>query len=136
MTKHEADNGLYALDPFYYAHNNLINYKVLIDGIPLIDSDCSANEGMVKVYHDSLKAQGAEIHFIPENLYKQGGFVICISTNHSDIDELSFEQKGNMSIHLKFSDALPSTQIVYLIGLVHSSFEISLDCEVLSNFSY
>ena len=69
---------------------------------------------MVKVYHDSLKAHGAEIHFIPENLYKQGDFVICISTNHSDIDELSFEQKGNMSIYLKFSEAIASTQRDYL----------------------
>ena len=51
MTKQEGDNGSYALDPFYYGHNNLINYKVLIDGVPLIDSDCSADEGMVKVYH-------------------------------------------------------------------------------------
>ena len=136
MTKQDADNGSYSLDPFFYHHNNLINYKVLIDGIPLIDSDCSADEGMIKVYHDSLKAHDAETHFIPQNIYKSGGFIICISTNHSDIDELSFEQKGNMSIHLKFSVPLPTTQIVYLLGLVHSTFEISSDREVLSNFSY
>ena len=136
MTKQEADNGSYSLDPFYYEHNNLINYKVLIDGIPLIDSDCSASDGMIKVYHDSLKAHGAEFHFIPEEIYTKGGFVICISTNHSDVDELSFEQKGNMSIHLKFQNVMASTQIVYLIGVVHSSFEITSDREVLSNFSY
>ena len=32
--------------------------------------------------------------------YDQLSSVSPISTNHSDIDELSFEQKGNMSIHL------------------------------------
>ena len=136
MTKQEADNGAYNLDPFYYDHNNLINYKVLIDGIPLIDSDCKAEDGMVNVYHDSLKAHGAELHFIPEEIYTKGGFVICISTNHSDVDELSFEQKGNMSLHLKFQNVMASTQIIYLIGIVHSSFEVTSDREVLSNFSY
>ena len=99
MVSQTSDAGVYDEDPLYYRHNRISNYRIMIDGSVLKDQDCSQTDGYVNVYTDSLYAHGAQEYFIPYEIYGKGGFVIVISTNYSQNNELSFEQKRNMNIH-------------------------------------
>ena len=136
MIDQTADSGSYNKDPFYYRTNGLINYRIMINGETFRDTDCSAEDGYVNVYQDSLIAHSAQDGFIPFKMFKNGSFVISVATNHSQSGHLSYEQKGNMSVHLRFQNPIAQTQIVFIVGTVHSTFEITADRNCISNYGY
>ena len=136
MVDQTAESGSYKKDPYYYNSNKLSNYRVMLNGEVISDIDCSVDEGYVNVYHDSLIAHGAEENFIPYELFAKGSFIITVSCNSSQNGQLSYENKGNLSIFLKFEDAIPHTQIVFVVGSIHSTFEITADRNCISNFGY
>ena len=45
-------------------------------------------------------------------------------------------QKGTLSIDLEFNADIADTQIVYVIGKCHSTFEITADRNIISNYAY
>ena len=136
MIYQTADSGTYNKDPFYYRSNGLINYRIMINGETFRDTDCSAEDGYVNVYQDSLIAHSAQDGFIPFKMFKNGSFVISVATNHSQTGHLSYEQKENMSVHLRFQNPIAQTQIVFIVGTVHSTFEITADRNCISNYGY
>ena len=123
MLNQTADTGVYNQDMYYYNHNTIINYRSMVIGSVLIEQDISADDGFVNVYTDSLCAHGAVDGFIPYEMYKNGGFVITVKTNSSQPDELFYETKGNMTIHLRFANNIAATQVVYLIGIAHTTYK-------------
>ena len=135
MVKQDADNGAYTEDAGYYRTNGLNNYRIMIDGKTLVDQDVDANNGAVTAYVDSLNAHNND-HFIPFDMYCKGCFLLVIKTNHSQNNELSFDQKGNLSIHLKFNNNMVDNQIIYTFGVVHTTFEITADRNCITNYSY
>ena len=136
MVDQTAEQGDYTQDRYHYNHNNLINYCVMINGQLLTEADIDAGEGYMSTYVDSLTAHGGEDYFIPTEMYRNGGFVLTVRTNTSQTDELFYESKGNMDIHLRFANNIANTQIVYLVGIIHTSYEITPDRNCLTNFSY
>ena len=134
--KQSADQGSFLEDPFYYQTNGLENYRLMIDGKLLVDQTVDVANGAVPSYVDSLEAQNNSENFIPYECFTNGCFLLSIKTNHSQENELSFEQKGNLSIFLKFAANLPVNQTIYVVGVCHSSFEITSDRNILTNYSY
>ena len=135
MVKQDADNGSYTEDPGFYRTNGINNYRVMIDGKTLVDKDIDTARGAVSAFVDSLNAHNGD-HFIPFEMYCKGGFLLVIKTNHSQNNELSFDQKGNLSIHLKFAHNVNHNQMIYTFGVVHSTFEITADRNCITNYSY
>ena len=135
MVQQDADNGSYVEDSGFYRTNGINNYRVMIDGKTLVDQDIDTDHGAVNAYVDSLNAHNND-HFIPFEMYCKGGFLLVIKTNHSQNNELSFDQKGNLSIHLKFANNMPHNQMIYTFGVVHSTFEITADRNCITNYSY
>ena len=136
MIDQTADSGTYNKDPYYYNSNKISNYRIMLNGEVISDMDCSSNEGYVNVYHDSMIAHGASENYIPYELYSKGSFVITISCNSSKSGQLSYENKGNLSIYLRFEEVIPQNQIVFVIGSIHSTFEVTADRNIISNFGY
>ena len=136
MVKAAADQGSYTEDPHFYQHNGLENYRLMLDGKLLISQDVDVNNGATAAYVNSLETQNNSENFIPYNCYTKGCFLLAIKTNHSQSNELSFEQKGNLSIHLKFSSAMTANQKIYVMGICHSTFEISADRNCVTNYAY
>ena len=136
MNSQASEAGAYNLDPHFYNTNNLDNYRIMLNGEVLKDIDCSEAEGYVNVYADSLREHSSEDTFIPYNMYTKGGFVITVSTNSSGPGMLSYEQKGNLDIHLRFAQPIAHTQIVYVVGVVHTTYEITSDRNCISNYGY
>ena len=87
-------------------------------------------------YVDSMIANGSNDTFIPAGLYNHGHFVLSVKTNSSQPEELMYDSSGNLAIHMNFRANLPSTIICYIIGICHSSLEISPDRQCLTNFGY
>ena len=135
MVQQDADNGSYMEDSGYYRTNGINNYRVMIDGKTLVDQDVDVAHGAVNTYVDSLNAHNKD-HFIPFEMYCKGGFLLVIKTNHSQSNELSFDQKGNLSIHLKFAANMVHNQMIYTFGVVHSTFEITADRNCITNYTY
>ena len=136
MLKQSADQGSYVEDPHFYQHNGLENYRLMLDGKLLISQDVDTTNGATAAYVNSLESQNNSENFIPYNCYTKGCFLLCIKTNHSQSNEISFEQKGNLSIHLKFSAAMDVNQKIYVVGICHSTFEISADRQIVTNYAY
>ena len=136
MVDQTAEQGAFTQDRYYYNHNNLSNYRVMINGQLLTEADISHAQGYHSTYFDSLTAHGAEDYFIPNDMYTRGGFVLTVRTNTSQPNELFYESKGNMDIHLRFANDIAATQIVFIIGVIHTSYEITPDRNCLTNFAY
>ncbi len=136
MVKQTGDTGAYNEDPFYYQTNGLINYRIMIDGKLLIDQDVLPENDAVSAYVNSLTAHNNSENFIPFNMYTKGSFLLVVKTNHSQESEVSFTRKGNLSIHLKFNANIAENQIVYVIGKCHSTFEVTADRNIVTNYSY
>ena len=62
--------------------------------------------------------------------------MITVSCNSSQSGELSYENKGNLSIYLRFEENIPQNQVVFIVGGVHSTFEVTADRNIISNFGY
>ena len=136
MVKQSASTGTYNEDPCYYQTNRLINYRVMIDGKLLTDQDVDTTNGAVSGYVNSLSAHNDSDNFIPHDVYTKGSFLLAIKTNHSQHKEISFTRKGNLSIHLKFAADMAVNQIAYVVGKCHSTFEITADRNIITNYSY
>ena len=136
MIRQDALNGDFQRNPLYFQHNDLINYRVSVDGISIVDQDVSIADGAINVYHDSQIAHGNKSFFIPYSIYTSGAFVICINTNFQNSDELTYERRGNLQIHLRLRNNLAANNIVFVMGEVFSTFSIDADRSVSTNFSY
>ena len=75
-------------------------------------------------------------HFIPYELYTKGAFVICINTNFQNGDELTYERRGNLQIHLRLGANLATNNILFVMGEVFTTFSIDADRSVTTNFAY
>ena len=137
MVKQSADNGNYLEDPFYYQTNNLTNYRIMVDGHLLENTDINLQNGAVLPYVNSLAAHNNSENFIPFKNYTKGSFVLICRTNHSNSpNQLSYTRKGNLSIHLKLTENVDSNMLVYVIGKCHSTYEINSDRNVVTNYSH
>ena len=108
----------------------------MIDGKQLINQDVDHANNAVAAFVNSLDAQDNSETFIPFEVFTEGCFVLSIKTNHSQQNELSFERKGNLAIHLKFANNMNTNQVVYVVGICHSSFEITADRNCITNYTY
>ena len=74
--------------------------------------------------------------FIPTDLYTHGSFVVSIRTNDSQPGELMYEGSGNLAITMVFKDPIDQPQLCFVVGEVHSSFEITPDRQCVTNSGY
>ena len=134
MVKQTGARGSYHRHPFFYGTNNLQSYSVKLDGLEIAGHETSA--GFVQSYCESLRAHG-EDYFIPYNLFKESCFVICVDTNQgSDLNTLAVERRGNLQLSLHLSEALLESLLVYVVGIVDSSFEIDTNKSVTTHYQY
>ena len=134
MVKQSGARGSYTQHPFYYGTNNLQSYSVKLDGSEIAGHETS--EGFVQTYIESLRAHG-EDYFIPYDLFKESCFVICTDTNQgSDLNTLAIERRGNLQLTLHTNEALAESLLVYVVGVVDSTFEIDSNKSVTTHYQY
>ena len=131
-----SEQGSYMNDRFFYNTNNLGMYRVTINGRVLIEDEIQAGSDHISVYEDSREACRASDNFIPTELYTHGSFVVSVRTNDSQPGELMYESSGNLVVFINFTQAIAATQLCFVVGEVHSSFEITPDRQCLTNSSY
>ena len=123
-------------DRFFYSTNNLGMYRVTINGRVLVEDEIQDGSDHMSVYEDSREACRASDTFIPTELYTHGSFVISVRTNDSQPGELMYESSGNLVVFINFTAPIAATQLCFVVGEVHSSFEITPDRQCLTNSSY
>ena len=131
-----AEQGSYMNDRFFYNTNSLGMYRVTINGRVLVEDEIQVGSDHMSVYEDSREACRAFDSFIPTELYTHGSFVISVRTNDSQPGELMYEGSGNLVISINFTQPIATTQLCFVVGEVHSSFEISPDRQCLTNSGY
>ena len=133
-----GDQGNYGYNPLYYKSCDLINYKIMINGVVLLDSQVNVESGMINAYIDSLNADGNESHFIPQTVYTKGGMILVVKTNPSSSEEMNVERRGNLSMQLKIdpNEPLQRSCMIYVTGETDAVFEINADRDITSHFSY
>jgi len=134
MVNQAGARGSYIRHPFFYGTNNLQSYSVKLDGLEIAGHETS--EGFVQTYVESLRAHG-EDYFIPYNLFRESCFVICTDTNQgSDLNTLAVERRGNLQVSLHMNAPLPNSLLVYVVGVVDSTFEIDSNKSVTTHYQY
>ena len=131
-----AEQGSYMNDRFFYSTNNLGMYRVTINGRVLVEDEIQDGSDHMSVYEDSREACRASDTFIPTELYTHGSFVISVRTNDSQPGELMYEGSGNLVVSINFTQPIAATQLCFVVGEVHSSFEITPDRQCLTNSGY
>ena len=131
-----AEQGSYMNDRFFYSTNNLGMYRVTINGRVLVEDEIQDGSDHMSVYEDSREASRTSDTFIPTDLYTHGSFVISVRTNDSQPGELMYEGSGNLVISVNFTQPIATTQLCFVVGEVHSSFEITPDRQCLTNSGY
>ena len=61
---------------------------------------------------------------------------MSIRTNDSQPGELMYEGSGNLAITINFKEAIETPQLCFVVGEVHSSFEITPDRQCVTNSGY
>lgn len=134
MVNQAGARGSYHRHPFFYGHNNLQSYSIKLDGLEI--SGHETGEGLVQTYVESLRAHG-EDYFIPYSLYKHSCFVICVDTNQgSDLNTLAVERRGNLQISLRTRANIGETLLVYVVGVLDSTFTIDDNKTVTTQYQY
>ena len=134
MVKQTGARGSYHQHPFFYGPNNLQSYSVKLDGLEISGHETTA--GFVQTYFESLQAHG-EDYFIPYSLFKHSCFVICVDTNQgSSLNTLAVERRGNLQLSLHLSEPLAESLLVYVVGVVDSTFEIDTNKSVTTLYQY
>ena len=134
MVNQAGARGSYHRHPFWYGNNTLQSYSVKVDGLEISGHDLGV--GLVQTYVESLRAHG-EDYFIPYNLYKQSCFVICVDTNQgSDLNTLAVERRGNLQISLRTRANIGQSLIVYVVGVLDSTFTIDENKTVTTHYQY
>ena len=131
-----AEQGSFKNDRFYYNTNDLGSYRVTINGRVLMDDEVMAGSEHMSIYEDSREACHASDKFIPTKLYTHGSFVVSVRTNNSQPGELMYETSGNLVVFINFTQALAATQLCFVVGEFHSSYEITPERQCLTNSSY
>ena len=131
-----SEQGVYNKDRLWYGTQELSSYRITINGRVLVENEMDPHSIYMSPYVDSLIANGCPETFIPAGLYNHGFFVLSVKTNSSQAEELMYETSGNLSLHMNFRANLPSTVICFIVGVCHSSLEISPDRQCLTNFGY
>ena len=131
-----AEQGSYKNDRFYYTTNRLGAYRVTINGRVLIEDEIQPGSDHMSVYEDSREACRAFDTFIPTDMYTHGSFVVSVRTNDSQPGELMYESSGNLVVFVNFTQAIAATQLCFVVGEFHSSYEITPDRQCLTNSSY
>ena len=131
-----AEQGSYIYDRFFYSTNHLGMYRVTINGRVLVEDEIQNGSDHISVYEDSREACRSFDTFIPTDLYTHGSFVISVRTNDSQPGELMHEGSGNLVISVNFTQPIATTQLCFVVGEVHSTFEISPDRQCLTNSGY
>ena len=131
-----AEQGSYTRDRLFYGTNNLAMYRVTINGRVLVEDEIQDGSDHISVYEDSREACRISETFIPTDLYTHGSFVMSIRTNDSQPGELMYEGSGNLAITINFKEAIQTAQLCFVVGEVHSSFEITPDRQCLTNSGY
>ena len=134
MVDRDAAMGSQVRYPFYYDHCDLIHYSVKINGFQIAggttDSDYRTE------YLNSLEAHGGD-YFVPFKNYTTGCFILCVNCNdQSEFNSVNIEKSGNLTITLKFRNALLRTQVLHVAGAIDSPFSLDLDKTVTTEFQY
>ena len=134
MVKQTGARGSYTRHPFFYGSNGLQSYSVKLDGLEIAGHETS--NGFVQTYVESMRAHG-EDYFIPYSLYEKSCFVICTDTNQgSELNTLAVERRGNLQLSLHLSAPLAESLLVYVVGVVDSTFEIDTNKSVTTLYQY
>ena len=134
MVNQAGARGSYHRHPYWYGDNTLQSYSVKVDGLEI--SGHEMGEGLVQTYVESLRAHG-EDYFIPYSLYKRSCFVICVDTNQgSDLNTLAVERRGNLQISLRTRANIAQSLIVYVVGVLDSTFTIDENKTVTTHYQY
>ena len=134
MVNQAGARGSYSRHPFFYGTNNLQSYSIKLDGLEIAGHEIST--GFVQTYVESLRAHG-EDYFIPYSLFKHSCFVICADTNQgSELNTLAVERRGNLQLSLHLSEALAESLLVYVVGVVDSTFEIDVNKSVTTLYQF
>jgi len=65
-----------------------------------------------------------------------GSFVVSVRTNNSQPGELMYESSGNLVVFINFTQPIAATQLCFVVGEFHSSYEITPERQCLTNSSY
>ena len=134
MIEQSGARGTYNKHPFNYGHNNLQSYSIKLNGLEIAGHE--TDDGLVETYLESLREHG-EDYFISYDVYKKSCFVICADMNQgSNENTIAIERRGNLQISLRLNAPLPQSLLVYVVGVVDSTFEIDTNKSVTTHFQY
>ena len=131
-----AEQGAYKNDRFFYNTNDLGMYRVTINGRVLVEDEIQAGSDHMSAYEDSREACQSFDSFIPTDMYTRGSFVVSVRTNHSQPGELMYESSGNLVVFINFKTAIAATQLCFVVGEFHSSYELTPERQCLTNSSF
>ncbi|GBN27373.1 Uncharacterized protein F54H12.2 [Araneus ventricosus] len=140
----DAFNGTYSSNPFHFKYNNLNFLGAYVDGNPIsskpLESDYS-NGQSIRTFNSLLVGSGKLASnkgiYINREEFVQGYalYAFDLTLDLCDGSHLNLVNQGNLSIKLKFSNALEKTISVLVYAEFQNMIEITNSRNVLCDFS-
>ena len=136
IVKNSAFNGSVSENPFYYFHLNIIETRVMIDGVPLFPAVKTdfGNRSYKEAFLHILKALDGKSSLLnAESWDKQNIWVFDLTQKgRGALSEFYPVRLGNLRIELKFKDALVGRlYTIIFYGLMDSTSQIYANNNVI-----
>lgn len=144
LTQHNAFNGDYALDPFYFHHFAMTSLSLSVDGVIISGKPLTfdfTDKHYVRAYMALFSGLGIPFHNAGidinyEAFGSKGKTLFCFDLTADecshDSDHVSLSKTGSVRLELRFANNLTKSVTVVILGEREALMEISDRRDVLS----
>ena len=121
----------------YFDNFKLDDLKITANGLSIIDYEVSFPHKYSVLYKRVIDAINSENHSLTYSKFASGATIISVDCQNNDNDSLfQIEKRGHLEIHMRFSEVLPDSINIIIIGRTLGSIEIDYERRVSIHYNF
>ena len=137
MVSQKASIGDDKLNSHYFHHYNLDNIRVTANGLSVLDCEISFTNKYVTLLKRTLDAIRTKHNSLDYNTFNNGYTIISVDCQNSDTNTaIQLERRGHLEVHMRFSQPLPESINIIIIGSTNGSVEVDSERRVSTHYNY
>ena len=137
MVSQKASIGDDKLNSHYFNHFNLDNIRVTANGLSVLDSEISFTNKYASLFKRTIDAIQSKNHSIDYDTFDNGYTIISVDCQNSDTNTvMQLERRGHLEVHMRFSQPLPESINIIIIGSSNGSVEVDSERRVSTHYNY
>ena len=111
--------------------------KITANGLSIIDYEVGFPHKYSVLYKRVTDTINSETHSLSYPKFASGSSIISVDCQNNDNDSLfQIEKRGHLEIHMRFSEALPESINIIIIGRTLGSIEIDHERRISIHYNF